>query len=125
MQPTAFEQDRADLVMGERFLLTLHRSAPHFLRETHRHYRSDFLRFAKSSSFLLYEIWDHLIDDYLEVQKEFEERVEKVQIGLTTDIDEKEELRTMLEQVSALHGGPTDRQERFVGTLMRRIREAA
>ncbi len=88
LTPTAFEQDRADLVMGEQFLLTLHRSSPHFLRETHRHYRSDFLRFAKSSSFLLYEIWDHLIDDYLEVQKEFEERVEKVQIGLTTDIDD-------------------------------------
>lgn len=85
---TAFEQERADLVMGESFLLTLHRSSPHFLRETHRHYRSDFKRFAKSSSFLLYEIWDHLIDDYLEVQKEFEERVEKVQVGLTTDVDD-------------------------------------
>jgi len=85
---TAFEQDRTDLVMGDRFLLTLHRSAPHFLRETRRHYRSDFLRFAKSSSFLLYEIWDHLVDDYLEVQKEFEERVEKVQQGLTTEIDD-------------------------------------
>ncbi|TDR94785.1 TerB family tellurite resistance protein [Enterovirga rhinocerotis] len=41
------------------------------------------------------------------------------------DPHEKEELRAMLEQVSALHGGPTDRQERFVGTLMRRINEAA
>lgn len=41
------------------------------------------------------------------------------------DPHEKEELRAMLDQVAALHGGPTDRQERFVGTLMRRVGEAA
>lgn len=83
-----FELDRVDLVAGERYLLTLHRCSPLFLRRTKKQYRDDFRRFARSSSFLVYEIWDHLIDEYLQVQKLFEERVERVQVGLTTDVDD-------------------------------------
>lgn len=38
---------------------------------------------------------------------------------------EQAELRRMLEYVTALHGGPTDRQERFVELAMRRVAETA
>lgn len=71
--------ERVDLVIGERFLATIHRNPVLFLESMRRDYHSDFLRFAKSPSFLIYEIWDHLIDNYLEVQQEMEERVEAMQ----------------------------------------------
>jgi magnesium transporter len=58
------------------------------MREVRRHYRSDFVRFATTPSFLLYELWDRLIDNYLSVHKAFEDRVEQVQRGLTGDVDE-------------------------------------
>ncbi len=44
-----------------------------------RSYLVDFVRFAQSPSFLLYELWDCLIENYLSVHKRFEERVEQVQ----------------------------------------------
>lgn len=77
-----FDLERVDALMGHRFLLTLHRGQPVFLEAVRRSYHSDFVRFAQSPSFLMYELWDHLIDNYLNVHKVFEERVEKVQTQL-------------------------------------------
>lgn len=73
------ELERVDIVIGERFLATIHRNPVLFLESVRRDYHSDFLRFAKSPSFLVYELWDHLIENYLEVQQEMEERVEGMQ----------------------------------------------
>lgn len=88
LSASAFELERVDIVVGSKFILTLHRDPPHFLKKTKRHYRDDFLRFAKSPSFLLYELWDHLIEDFLDVQKKFEERVEQLQTVLRGDPDD-------------------------------------
>lgn len=41
------------------------------------------------------------------------------------DPHERDELRAMLERVTALHGGATDSQERFVAKAMRRVTERA
>lgn len=76
------ELERVDLVIGERFLATIHRTPVLFLESVRRDYHADFLRFAKSPSFLVYEFWDHLIENYLEVQQEMEERVEAMQLEL-------------------------------------------
>lgn len=76
---TDFDLERVDVVVGEKFLLTIHRGPVDFLDAVRRDYKGDFLRFAKSPSFLIYEIWDHLVENYLEVQKLMEERVEKLQ----------------------------------------------
>jgi hypothetical protein len=67
----------------------LHRGQPVFLEAVRRQYLADFVRFAQSPSFLLYELWDHLIDNYLTVHKKFEERVEQVQTRLIGDVDER------------------------------------
>lgn len=83
-----FDLERIDVIIASNFLVTLHRSAPHFIRMTRKNYRDDFLRFARSPSFLLYELWDHLIEDYLAVQKKFEERVERVQAELTQNVED-------------------------------------
>jgi len=74
-----FELERADIIVAERLLITVHRGDVLFVTGTRRDYHSDFVRFAKSPSFLLYELWDHLLDNYLSVQKRMEERVELMQ----------------------------------------------
>jgi len=81
-----FELERVDAMLGEHFLLTLHKGRPVFLEAVRRAYRDDFMRFAQSPSFLLYELWDHLIDNYLSIHKAFEERVERVQARLIGDV---------------------------------------
>ena len=83
-----FDLERVDAMMGADFLLTLHRGAPVFLEAVRRSYVADFKRFAQSPSFLLYELWDHLIDNYLSVHKKFEERVDEVQRRLIGEVDE-------------------------------------
>ena len=83
-----FDLERVDAIMGESFLLTLHKGQPVFLEAVRRSYVKDFERFAKSPSFLLYELWDHLIENYLSVHKKFEERVEQVQARLIGDVDD-------------------------------------
>lgn len=76
---TGFELERVDVVISERFLATIHRGPVLFLNGMRHDYRLDFLRFARSPSFLFYELWDHLIENYLEIQKLMEERVESLQ----------------------------------------------
>ena len=88
LQGHKFDLERVDAILGERFLLTLHRGQPVFLEAVRRQYLVDFVRFAQSPSFLLYELWDCLIDNYLNVHKKFEERVEHVQQRLIGDVDE-------------------------------------
>jgi magnesium transporter len=83
-----FDLERVDAIMGESFLLTMHKGQPVFLEAVRRSYVKDFQRFAKSPSFLLYELWDHLLDNYLGVHKKFEERVEQVQARLIGDVDD-------------------------------------
>jgi magnesium transporter len=83
-----FDLERVDAIIGEGFLLTLHKGQPLFLEAVRRSYVKDFQRFAKSPSFLLYELWDHLIDNYLAIHKKFEERVEQVQHRLIGDVDD-------------------------------------
>jgi magnesium transporter len=86
LQGHKFDLERVDAMMGENFLLTLHKGQPVFLEAVRRSYVTDFIRFAQSPSFLLYELWDHLIDNYLGVHKKFEERVEHVQAQLIGDV---------------------------------------
>jgi magnesium transporter len=74
--------ERLSLFMGERFLITIHNGTVDFLTAVRRDYHADFVRFAKSPSFLIYELWDHLVDNYLAMQKLMSERVEQLQGSL-------------------------------------------
>jgi magnesium transporter len=84
----AFDLERVDAVIGERFLVTLRRGTTEFMTAMLRDYRSDFLRFAQSPSFLLYELWDHLIENYLKVHEAFDARVDTIQRALTGEVEE-------------------------------------
>ena len=88
LQGNHFDLERVDVVVGERFMLTLHKGGTHFLTVIKKHYKQDFYRFARSPSFLMYELWDHLIENYLAVQKQFEERVGELQQALMRDVDD-------------------------------------
>jgi magnesium transporter len=88
LQGHKFDLERVDAIMGATFLMTLHRGQAVFLESVRRSYHADFVRFAQSPSFMLYELWDHLIDNYLFVHKAFEERVEEVQRSLIGEVDE-------------------------------------
>lgn len=46
----------------------LHKAPISFLTTLRKDYKSDFVRFAKTPSFLVYELWDHLLDGSLTVQ---------------------------------------------------------
>lgn len=92
-----FALERVDSVIGENFLITIHRGAAVFLDAVRRDYRNDFVRFARSPSFLVYELWDHLIENYLSVQRHFEERVERMQKELGGEVDD-----SVFEHVSGL-----------------------
>lgn len=86
----SFDLERVDIIIGERFMATIHRTPVLFLDAVKREYRSDFHRFAKSPSFMLYELWDHLLENYLAVQRDMEDRVEALQIELSSGkVDEK------------------------------------
>jgi magnesium transporter len=82
---SGFELRRLDVVLAEGLFLSIHRTPITFLAALRKDYKNDFVRFAKSPSFLLYEVWDHLLDGYLAVQKLMEERVEQVQNELRSD----------------------------------------
>jgi magnesium transporter len=89
LQGVHFDLERADVVIAERFLFTIHRGTPVFVQAVKKDYRADFLRFAKSPSFLVYELWDHLIENYLTIQANFERRVEKLQAELIGEVDDR------------------------------------
>jgi magnesium transporter len=82
----AFELERVDVIVGNQFVLTIHCGPVLFLSHVEREYRADFERYAQSLSFLVYEVWDHLIDNYLNVQKLMEERVERLQAQLRHEV---------------------------------------
>jgi magnesium transporter len=88
LQGRNFELERVDCVIGAQFLVTIHKGPVVFLETVKKDYKNDFVRFAKSPSFLIYELWDHLIDNYLAVQKRFEDRVEALQTELMGEVND-------------------------------------
>ncbi len=79
---------RLDCALGARFLLSIHRGPVACLDATRKNYRHDFQRFARSPSFLVYELWDQLAEHYMQVQQEFEDRVEALQRELRGEVDD-------------------------------------
>jgi len=80
---------RIDTVIDEKFFLTVHQG-PHSVIDAIRSvYRSDFVRFAKTPSFLIYELWDALADHYAGIEKHLEKEVEYLQSELVKDADDE------------------------------------
>lgn len=80
---------QVDIIVGEQFIVTLHRGSVEFLEQVRRTYSKDFQKFAKTLSFLLYEIWDHLLDSYLKVLRRIEDEVELIQSQMLANVDDQ------------------------------------
>ena len=80
-----FDLERVDVIVSEGMLVSIHRGPVVLLDAVQRDYHLDFVRFARTPSFLVYEIWDQLIENYLAIQSVMEERVEELQRELRSD----------------------------------------
>lgn len=78
----------ADIVLGQKFIVTCHRTPVSFVEHMRQTCGSDFRQFARSPGFLLYEIADHLIDSYRRTFKSLTSSVENVQLRLFGRIDD-------------------------------------
>lgn len=83
------ELERVDIIVGEQFLVTSHRGQARFVDSVKRDYHDDFVHHAQTPSFLVYELWDHLVDHYVALQNEFEEQVEALQGRLAGEVDDE------------------------------------
>lgn len=77
-----------DLVLGDRFLITIHRGDVEFIHQIRRTYRQDFVRFAQGPGFLLYECWDHLLDGYRTAVRDVAIHVRSFQEQIFGDVDD-------------------------------------
>lgn len=85
------------LLVGDGFLVTAHRGASAVLREVRRAYLTDFRLHATSASFLIYEIFNEQVDQYLRLQNRLEANVEIMRKKLLKQSDEA----TLLELADA------------------------
>ena len=86
---TKFDLERVDVVIGKQFLATIHQGPVLFLETMRKDYQPDFVRHAESPSFLIYELWDDLIGNYLAIQDALEEHVEQLQRDLIRAVDDR------------------------------------
>ena len=83
-----FVPSHVDLLVGERYFVTLRHGPVEFLEHVRRVYHQDFVKFARTPSFLLYEFWDQLIEGYKRAFREIEGFVERVQAQIFGDVDD-------------------------------------
>ena len=84
-----FVSHRVDVVIAETYIITIRTSEVKFLAGVWNSFSQDFELHARSPSFLLYELWDHLLDRYVKTQNEFELRVENVQKKLFSKVGDE------------------------------------
>ncbi len=80
-------QQRLDVILGERYMMTLHRGPIELLDKVMRDYQQDFRLYAQTPSFLIYELWDSLMDSFNEVEHQFENTVRDIQQQLMGGIE--------------------------------------
>lgn len=78
-----------DLIVGSRWICTLHRGEVEFLRQVRRAYPQDFAQFAQTISFLLYEFWDHLTEQYRRTLRALEDEVQRVRVAVFSQADDQ------------------------------------
>ena len=78
-----------DLVIGDRFIVTLHRGPVEFLDQVRQNYRQFLATFAESLGFLLFELWDRLIESYRKALVMLEDEVERIQSSILGDLDDR------------------------------------
>ena len=80
--------ERLDVVVGDGFLVTVHRGPNGVLDAVRRDYVHDFERHAATPSFLLYEICNEQVEQFLAVQGQLEDEVEDIRRALADEVDQ-------------------------------------
>jgi len=82
------ELERLDVVVGDGYMLTFHAGPVQFLESLLKEYHTDFVLYAKSPSFLIYELWDHLTADWVAAHEALSVRVSQLQDQLIHRFDD-------------------------------------
>jgi magnesium transporter len=82
--------DRIDCALGARFLLTLRRKPAACIDRMRKLYRQEFTRFARTPSFLAYQLWDQLVESYVEVHRKLEGEVAALHTELMGTEDDED-----------------------------------
>jgi magnesium transporter len=61
---TSVEPSYVNIIIGQRFIVTVHPVGVEFLEHIRRTYVNDFQRYAETLSFLLFEVFSHLLESY-------------------------------------------------------------
>lgn len=77
-----------DVILGERYIITLHRGHVHFLDQVRKGYQYFFNKFARSLGFIIFDLWDKLISDYRTALRAVENEVERIQSSILGDVDD-------------------------------------
>ena len=77
-----------DLILGARFICSLHQGEVESLQSASKNYQ-EFFPYAKSLGFLLFEFWDHLIDNFVQEFALLEDDVERMQASIFGKVDDK------------------------------------
>ena len=76
------------MVIGEGFLVTVHWGPNEVLEAVHRHYGHDFEQHAATPSFLLYELCNEQVEQFLAVKTRLEDEVEDTRRSLADEVDQ-------------------------------------
>ena len=82
-------QERLDVIIGLQYLLTIHHGPVQFLNCIREEYQADFVHYAVTPSFLVYELWSHAVENYIDVQRTLEIRVEQLQKELVHHMNDE------------------------------------
>lgn len=77
------------MILGENLLVTLHHGEIGLIEQTRRNYRSFFTKHAETLGFLLFDLWDNLIEVFHKELLAVEEDVEALQAGVLNDVDDE------------------------------------
>ncbi len=84
-----FAHSHVDILIGEWCLVTLRRGPVPFIDHIRRQYRQDFIKFAKTPSFMVFEIWDTLIESYRKSIRMVSQLVESIHGEIFGEVDDR------------------------------------
>jgi len=77
-----------DIIIGQHIMITVRRGHVEFIEQVKRRFRQDFVKFARSPSFLLYECFDTLLQSFRKCISAMQAMVERVQGRIFGDVDD-------------------------------------
>ena len=84
-----FQRVPVQIIINDRFMMSIHRESAEFLRNMENTYREDFYTSAKSPGFLVFELADHLTISYRITLSTVADQIKLIQTQLLGDPDDR------------------------------------